>query len=707
MGLTGEVRVGINITSSGDGASGPTKAATALDRLANSAERATATVLTTAEQAGALTTTSADLTTQLLREHAALEELGAAAPAIEASYARLAAAQRRGVKEVEANIAAIERLRATKRAAGAVDEAEDRALKAKVVSLTAYREQLNRTGAFVTQHATSVKAATGAAEKGASAVLSHAGALTRMGGAALGTTGPLAQVAGFLEMLPGVVGKVGGVVGVLVGAFSLLSSVLGDNEERLDETASKMFEAAKQSSQLTANLKDIHSAATRAAGALKGLEVRTANYAAAAARARGDEKAAAQFERQATLAGTRGTIGDTETALGEADKAANEAEKAWRTASRREAELKSRAAILNETIADSERRSGLQNTRARQQLAATSADLLNTSIAAGIARDAYVKAAAGAAALAEELVYLDDLEAAQANPVQAPERDRRGPGGGTPAAATDATDVASRMRKDFEERQREADQALKAWAKRREDSQAEQAGRIRAGMFVDFDEDIRALQERSGEVLTVTSALASGIRELGSAFSDSAPWVHDFAGALGTVTSEFEAAQASFARYEEVRAKYNAGQAEAAEVEQAYADAKTRSKAAIIGSVGALARAGAQQIKDERLRAGVLGIIELGLGLGKQFVPGLQDQAAGHFAAAATLGSVALFGGGGGGGGSSKTTPRSAARPLSEQTTSGQINFTWNAPYIASGTVQEMAAELSSWIGRGASSGFA
>ncbi len=156
------------------------------------------------------------------------------------------------------------------------------------------------------------------------------------------------------------------------------------------------------------------------------------------------------------------------------------------------------------------------------------------------------------------------------------------------------------------------------------------------------------------------------IRDFTSALSDSLPGMDAFASALGGISSMW--------------GEYAQGNKSAAQ--------------ATIFSVGAIAKAGAEQIKNERLRAGVLSTIELGLGSASIAVYDYPAAAA-HFTAAAVLGSVAIFGGGGGGGGSKdKNRAPTRSSSLSERTSSGAVNFIINGTYIAGHSGQETAAEL-------------
>lgn len=108
-------------------------------------------------------------------------------------------------------------------------------------------------------------------------------------------------------------------------------------------------------------------------------------------------------------------------------------------------------------------------------------------------------------------------------------------------------------------------------------------------------------------------------------------------------------------------------------------------------SVGAIAKAGAQFIKNERTRAGVLAVIETGLGLATAFTN--PAESAGHFAAAAVLGGVAIFGGSSGGGGTaSQRDARSTQVAVGQTLGQGAMIFNVNAPWF--GGLQEGGAYL-------------
>lgn len=174
--------------------------------------------------------------------------------------------------------------------------------------------------------------------------------------------------------------------------------------------------------------------------------------------------------------------------------------------------------------------------------------------------------------------------------------------------------------------------------------------------------------------------LAGDVRDFTASLSESIPEMDAFSSALGAISQMW-------------------GE---------YAETGKGAARATIMSVGAIAMAGAEQIKNERLRAGVLSIIHLGLGTALMFVPGQQQEALGHLAGAAILGSVAIFGGSSSGGGkSSPGSSRSVVRPLSDaRQGSGGINITINGDWHGQSSPQETAAALHARINAGRSSGY-
>lgn len=113
---------------------------------------------------------------------------------------------------------------------------------------------------------------------------------------------------------------------------------------------------------------------------------------------------------------------------------------------------------------------------------------------------------------------------------------------------------------------------------------------------------------------------AQSVRDFSAALIDGAPVLDQYSASLGKLTE-------TWAQY----AKTGEGMA-----------------GAVTASLGAIGKAGAQHIKDERARAGVLAIIETGLGFATLFTN--PAESAGHFVAAGVLGFAAATGIGAGGG---------------------------------------------------------
>ena len=183
------------------------------------------------------------------------------------------------------------------------------------------------------------------------------------------------------------------------------------------------------------------------------------------------------------------------------------------------------------------------------------------------------------------------------------------------------------------------------------------------------------------------------IRDFSAALAAAIPDMGDFAGALNEISNQW-------ATYAELQANAGEDVAKQAAAQKALA-------AATIGSLGAIAKAGAARIKDERLRAGVLSIIELGVGTGMMLTPGMQAEGAAHLAAAAILGSVALFGGAGGSKSHAATSSGDRAfKPMNDNTLGGALVVNINAPWFGP-SPQEAAAGLAAFLGLAAGTGFA
>lgn len=132
---------------------------------------------------------------------------------------------------------------------------------------------------------------------------------------------------------------------------------------------------------------------------------------------------------------------------------------------------------------------------------------------------------------------------------------------------------------------------------------------------------------------------------------------------------------------------------------------------AVVMSVGAIAMAGAQQIKNERARAGVMALIETGLGFATMVTN--PPESTGHFIAAGILALVAATGvgtskGGARGGSAGSSSGASSGQQMvqasqSQQSTPWVINI--NAPWFGSNP-QEAAAGWMAYMYSAAGTGY-
>lgn len=204
-----------------------------------------------------------------------------------------------------------------------------------------------------------------------------------------------------------------------------------------------------------------------------------------------------------------------------------------------------------------------------------------------------------------------------------------------------------------------------------------------------LDESLRAtdaLAKSSEQVINYVNALeqlqaGNFVRDFSLALSEALPGMGEFNGALSQIA--------------ETWSQWGAG--------------SKSTRDAVVGSLGAIAKAGAAQIKDERARAGVLSIIELGLGfaaIASQNYPA----AAAHFTASAILGSTAIFGGasggsngGGRGGGNQQTRP---AQIGGETLGSGGVRVVIQGNYYGGRSEQEAGSDFARLTRRPQGTGF-
>lgn len=255
------------------------------------------------------------------------------------------------------------------------------------------------------------------------------------------------------------------------------------------------------------------------------------------------------------------------------------------------------------------------------------------------------------------------------------------------------------------ERDRREEAEARLESRRREDA------RERRMMAIADEEGLAERGVRAGELgagaLGARDSRAEGIAQFARQLGESLPQMGAFTAALGSMASAWNDVTAANENAIRIEGEYREGRATETQLLEAMADARKAEGQAAINSVGFLAKAGAESIKNERMRAGVLAVIETGLGLGKVAL-GDYVGAAGHFAAATTLGSVAIFGSAKSSSGDQRA--ERSRQQLSQQQQSQQQSVTQVNVYggwYGGSSAQENAWALQQQSRRHAGNGFA
>lgn len=172
------------------------------------------------------------------------------------------------------------------------------------------------------------------------------------------------------------------------------------------------------------------------------------------------------------------------------------------------------------------------------------------------------------------------------------------------------------------------------------------------------------------------SDLANQIRDFTSALSDAMPGMGQFNDALSKIS----------------------------DIWTAWGKTGKETGTAIVGSLAAIGLAGAAEIKNDRLRAGVKAIIYGAEGAVHLLTPGMQALGAAEIGAAVALGGIAIFGGSGGGGGARSSAPQrvSSGRDIG----GGPININIYGGWFGAQSPQENGAALEQRIRRAQGTGF-
>lgn len=265
------------------------------------------------------------------------------------------------------------------------------------------------------------------------------------------------------------------------------------------------------------------------------------------------------------------------------------------------------------------------------------------------------------------------------------------PAGGRPRET--AEDRDRKHAKEMAEFHRALRFEFMAW----EAQQEEEAHQRRLELAEKEDAERRAIEERSNREKYSAgfedTRAGDAVRDFTGTLSDSLPELDRFNEALGITAARFSEVAAANDNLRAVRERYNAGLAESSELELAHAQAKKSMTTAVIGSVGALAKAGAEQIKNERARAGVMAIIETAMGFATLWTNPAESAA--HFIAAATFGLAAMTGSGSKAASASQTPQRSIMAVDSGMGyAQGALTFNVYGGWYGNSTPQESAAAV-------------
>ncbi|MCC7539432.1 MAG: hypothetical protein IT379_24620 [Deltaproteobacteria bacterium] len=449
------------------------------------------------------------------------------------------------------------------------------------------------------------------------------------------------------ENLRSNLGFVSAAFGAVITVATTLWTLLGGSENPIPQFVIDTENAAKAEYELARQLMQTVEASKQAAVNIDAVRVSTLKLAAANAEAAGDQKRQADLLRQAgiteatnTAAGTQKSIDDLfarRQALNQAEQAAIAREKSLR--------------------AESVRAFGLANNPGDTDMAHR-----GRAHAAGVAAEVAANLAAFEAKKArEESDSLTKQIGAQNEALKA-QRDAIAAAADTTIKLDETLIMPGESRgggtadPDMEFDPFEGKWQFRGGSKSRNTT-------IGVGAFASLERNISGATGR-------TDGPASQIRDFSAALTEALPGMSEFNALLGQLSETWTL----------------------------WGEGSKTTKDAVVGSLGAIAKAGAAQIRDERLRAGVLSVIELGLGFANLANPAI---ASGHFTASAILGGVALFGGSSGGarGGGSRAAgsgngSRIPARLSgAEDMGGGRVSYVIHGNYYGGRAEQEAAAD--------------
>lgn len=510
-------------------------------------------------------------------------------------------------------------------------------------------------------------------------------------GALKSAAGPVNVVREAFENLKSNMGLVGLAVGGVLSVLGTLYELL--DTPRIDSTVEKFNRLTASVNESTGALAGLVAEAAKLRGSLAGVDSEIAEIDAEVAERQGRWEDAAAARERAGMIRVDDRIKADEEKLAESDKAANQAEGLVRKAREQKREVDAEAYHLEQMIA-MRAAQGLATQKQVEQLAAVRVAQATVIVNLEMAETAYDGAARAADGYARKLVALDAKRASLDEPAVAKPKKPTGGGG-------NAKENAKRYRD--------------AWMQDPAFVSPDFVPPIVPDLGRDdahFGRALKVDDQDKAQKATLASmrkrGMADEIRDFSASLSEALPGMQEFSGALGVISSSWADVAAANDNAADVYEKFLDKKATESELLKATKDARTAEVRGIIASVGAGAMAAAESIKNERLRAGILATIHLGLGTALMFVPGAQQEAIGHLAGAAILGSVAIFGGSKSGGGSiSGRSSRAVGRSLSDQGGAGGA-WTFNifGGWFGTASPQETAASLYQLTRRGGGSGY-
>ena len=417
---------------------------------------------------------------------------------------------------------------------------------------------------------------------------------------------------GLKEGLGQIIGSVGFFGSALVGAIDILGTIgeaLFGTRNRTDEYTKAAINAGNSTYDLAGRMVQAANAAHSLSGSLGGAYTNLLSIKERNARAAGDLELADQLGQKATIAGINEQIEAQTTRDAAIAKSVETMERQKREAIEKTASVQDRINKNSSSIATG----FLLNEQAMLKAASdhTDIELKKAQTALRLSKET-------TAALRESR---ENARSGLGGKIElSPFESARGGGSGGSLGDSSGKDG---FRDDMAGLQDRARQYLADTSQRIKDDQAANDDRLKRReardrkafkASNDNKADAAGLAEFNGD------KRAQSVRDFSAALIDGAPVLDQYSASLGKLTDTW--AQ--------------------------YAKTGENMAGAVTASLSAIGKAGAQHIKDERARAGVLAIIETGLGFATLFTN--PAESAGHFVAAGVLGFAAATGIGAGGG---------------------------------------------------------